>query len=93
MKRFSLKFLFAVITLLIVFLGYSQWRRQRLLSEAQALKEQGMIVQLPDQWIDRLWQRVPAKANLLPYQKQETILRERAKAMGVKEFKYGIWIP
>jgi hypothetical protein len=63
MKRFSLKFLFAVITLLIVFLGYSQWRRRDIRAKCAFLNGQGLRVDVPSEWQDRVWQRTPAVAE------------------------------
>jgi hypothetical protein len=60
MKRFSLKFLFAVTTVLIVFLGYSQWRRQWMIKQCEFLREEGVYVDLPNDTWDFVWQRRPS---------------------------------
>ena len=59
---FSLKFLFAVSTVLILLLGYSQWRRQTLLHKFDLLRSRGIILNIPAAWLDRLWQRIPPSA-------------------------------
>jgi hypothetical protein len=63
MKRFSLKFLFAVSTVLIVFLGYSQWRRHKILSLCRVLAKREVTLEVPAEWRDYVWQRVPSSAS------------------------------
>jgi hypothetical protein len=60
MKRFSLKFLFAASTVLIVFLGYSQWRRQSIRQEVDEINRRGVLTaELPNEFVDLIWQRQP----------------------------------
>lgn len=59
MKRFSLRTLLIVATLLAVFVGYSQHRRRTILRECEALKAEQVQFHLPATWTDALWQRVP----------------------------------
>jgi hypothetical protein len=59
MKRFSLKAMLVAATLLAIFVGYSQQRRRNILRECEWLKAEQVQFQLPDTWVDTLWQRTP----------------------------------
>jgi hypothetical protein len=60
--RISLRTLFVLATLLIVFFGYSQLRRQRMLRHCNDLSRAEIVVVLPESWRDRIWQRTPLAA-------------------------------
>ena len=45
------------VTAASLFLGYAQWRRQRILREIQALAAEGAHVPIKSEWIDRIWLR------------------------------------
>jgi hypothetical protein len=59
MKRFSLRVLFTASTLLILFLGYSQWRRQDILRQVKEVEQLGGQVTLSNELSDYIWQRRP----------------------------------
>lgn len=61
--RFTLRSVFVALTLAAMFLGYSQWRRHRILSEAAELKSQGFTLLWEDGWVHQLWPVVPADAK------------------------------
>lgn len=65
--RFNLRLLFVVATLLIVFFGYSQLRRKRILDTAEQLKAEGYFFAVPNSWIDRIWQRKFNVAGTVEY--------------------------
>jgi hypothetical protein len=62
MKRFSLKCLFAFVTLLVVFVGYSQRRRRHVLADCAFLQTHNVAVVVRSEWQDYLWQRAPRRA-------------------------------
>jgi hypothetical protein len=64
MKRFSLKTLFAVSTAIVLFLGYSQWRRQNILRESEQFREIGVTVHVPSESFDYVWQRRATSAEV-----------------------------
>jgi hypothetical protein len=60
MKRFSLKSLLMLVTVVGLFFGYSQWRRHRIIQEADEINRQGILTaELPNEFIDMIWQRQP----------------------------------
>ncbi len=60
--RFSLKAMLALVTVFGLLLGYSQWRRQMILSLSRFLDERGLSVPVPSSWLDQVWQRTPRRA-------------------------------
>jgi hypothetical protein len=82
MRRFSLKILFAVSTLAIVFLGYSQWRRRLILRQTDEIRMLGGLVDLPNGYFDCLWQRIPESAVIRVSLTQD---REEAARDGWRE--------
>jgi hypothetical protein len=59
MRHYSLKFLFAVSTVLIVLVGYSQWRRQQMVMACESYNNEHVRIVLPNSWHDYVWQRKP----------------------------------
>jgi hypothetical protein len=57
--RFSLASLLIVSTAIVLFCGYSQWRRQRMTTACDVLRDAGYYVELPNDARDWLWQRKP----------------------------------
>ncbi|MEX2317725.1 MAG: hypothetical protein WD669_11275 [Pirellulales bacterium] len=55
--RFSLAALLLTVTAACFFLGYARWRREWMLKEINALRTEGVIVDVKNDWIDRLWLR------------------------------------
>jgi hypothetical protein len=88
MKRFSLKFLFTAITVLIVFFGFSQARRRAILREASELSERRAAVEVPHGWIDVVWQRRPSVGRIRwePYRHEE--VEQQMRAMGVYRIEF-----
>src|SRR5688572_29537798 len=43
-------------------LGYSQWRRQRIINESAYFEKYGVNILVPNDVLDRIWQRHPSKA-------------------------------
>jgi hypothetical protein len=48
-----------VVTLVVMFFGYSQWRRQAILRMCDGLYEDGYSFDTPDDFRDMIWQRKP----------------------------------
>ena len=72
--RFSLRALLILATALILFLGYSQYRRRETLKASEELKKYGYFLDVPNAWHDRLWQRQPA-LGLNFYKENQELLR------------------
>lgn len=62
--RFSLRLLFVVATLAVLFLGYSQWRRQEIIRNFQEFEQVGAYVDIPASYVDYIWQRQPQVARV-----------------------------
>ncbi len=98
MKRFSLKFLFAASTLVILFAGYSQWRRQNILRQVHEIELLGGKVELANNYRDHLWQRRPTKGRLtigpLPDSSsapQAQLTRQKMEALGITDISTTIF--
>jgi hypothetical protein len=52
------------MTAVVLFLGYGQWRRQRILKLCEKLSYSHVDVIRPNTWIDKLWQRKPYGATV-----------------------------
>ena len=48
-----------LVTALAIFFGYAQSRRRQVLQASQELKKYSYIVDLPNDWHDRIWQGEP----------------------------------
>ena len=57
--RFSLSFLLVIVTLVALFFGYSQYRRQRISRAHAELKTHGISGNEYNEWRDLIWQRPP----------------------------------
>jgi hypothetical protein len=95
MKQFSLKALVAFITLIALFLGYSQSRRQTILRECKALEADAVQFVLPDALGDKIWQRFPTNfvvmIKVMPDAEEDARIirvRERLNRMGAKDVRY-----
>lgn len=66
--RFNLRTVFVLATAVVLFLGYSQYRRRTILREAESLKQSGAEFHIDSEWRDLVWQRAPDSANI-PVQK------------------------
>jgi hypothetical protein len=94
MKRFSLKFLFVITTVLIVFLGYSQSRRRDILWECQLMSNYGVQFVLPNSSFDMVWQRKPSQFVLLVglnasvNQRREEKMNQSLKNLGIGPIGY-----
>jgi hypothetical protein len=62
--RISLRMLFVVATLLIVFFGYSQLRRKKILEVCDSLRKDGYVFDTPNGLRNVLWQRKPTVGKL-----------------------------
>jgi hypothetical protein len=51
--------MFAATTVLIVFIGFSQWRRQRIIDKGRWFATQGFELDIPNGFRDLIWQRMP----------------------------------
>lgn len=67
MKRFSLRALLILVTVVGLFLGYSQWRRQRMIRRCQWYASQGYFLDLPNDIRDWIWQRMPRHGRMSAY--------------------------
>jgi hypothetical protein len=47
-----------------LFLGFSQWRRQRIIGLYEHFPELGVVVHIPSDYSDYLWQRRPTSAEV-----------------------------
>ena len=63
-KKYSIRAIFVIMTLLVVALGYGQWRRQRILEEVGSLEEAGVNVVLKRGWWTLAWLPSPQSAQL-----------------------------
>jgi hypothetical protein len=63
-KKFSIRAIFVVMTLLVVALAYGQWRRQNILKEVGHLEEAGVNVMLKRGWWTTAWLPSPQAAQL-----------------------------
>jgi hypothetical protein len=89
-KRFSLRTLFAVSSVIVLFLGFSQWRRGHIRSECEALQDLGVNLadangryQLSaDNWF---WPNAPDRAVIVFEVLQANKLRKRGVTYSVQE--------
>jgi hypothetical protein len=102
--RFSLASLLIVSTAIVLFFGYSQWRRQNILRQAAQFERRGARIALPASYGDYLWQRHPRSATIY-YTKirsialdsqglirqlyERKLLEEELKKFGVAELSRG----
>lgn len=63
-RKFSVRALFVIMTLIVAALGYGQWRRQRILEEVGGLEEAGVNVALKRDWWTLAWLPAPQSAQL-----------------------------
>jgi hypothetical protein len=64
MKRFGLKAMLLVVTVLGLFLGYNQSRRRDILRECKPLRDLGARILVPSDFVDYFWQRRPKSAEI-----------------------------
>jgi hypothetical protein len=89
--RFSLKAFFAVVTAIVLFLGYARYRRQLFLSVRDEVKsEWGASIIVPSSYVDYLWQRRPSAASItfdahVGSDGEASIYTTRYSAMNMKE--------
>jgi hypothetical protein len=75
--RFSISVLLTFVTVLTLFLGFSQYRRREILKVCAELQAEGYVFQIPDAWHDRLWQRKPVVGTVFTVYGKERISRSR----------------
>jgi hypothetical protein len=63
--RFSIRGLLILVTAIVLFLGFSQYRRREILKVAAQLKDEGYVFEVPDSWHDRIFQRKPTVARII----------------------------
>jgi hypothetical protein len=96
----------ALVTVFIAFLGYSKWRRQRIVQEAGRLEEFGVFVSVPSDTRDYIWQRRPMHARIqMEFEQREwgvyglgnrrasvskTPVLQRLNKLGVGSFTYAV---
>jgi hypothetical protein len=87
MKRFSLKSLLILVTVVGLFFGYSQWRGNRIRSECSDLEQKGIVIFLPSEKRDYLWQRLPTDAKFTTVMSYTDTMDavERLQRLGIKE--------
>jgi len=85
--RFSLKALLILVTAIVLFCGYSQWRRQDILKECEYFKSQDIEIIVPNGWSDYIWQRRPSKALLITPSRHiyDEAMKVRLDKLGIKE--------
>jgi hypothetical protein len=84
MKRYSLRFLFVVSTVLIVFVGLSIRRRQEILKQKKTLELLHVTVVMPETFWDKLWQRKPYGAVIQAGGWSPDQLMPKLKQLGVE---------
>lgn len=74
--RFSLARLLLLVTAIVLVIGFCEARRRSIVREARSLAAEGVAVAhrpagvvavpvgIPDDWVDRVWQRRPNEASL-----------------------------
>jgi len=65
--RFTLRFLFILLGVAAAFLGYAQWRHQRLMREARELESHGFTLLWQETWTNWIWPFVPKEARFEYY--------------------------
>jgi hypothetical protein len=83
--RFSLSWLFVGMTIASLFLGYSQVRRQRILSRVEELRSDNLSLDAPAELIDCFWQRPPAHARGYFI---DPNVEQALKALGVRDIQW-----
>jgi hypothetical protein len=78
-KRYNLRFMFAAITVLIVFLGFSQWRRYRILRQVKELKQLGARVSDRDNYLNVLWPDDPSIEVWVPKSIDDSVKQRLAE--------------
>lgn len=63
-RKFSLRAIFVLMTVVIVMLAFGQWRRQRILKEVRSLEAAGVNVMLKQGWWTSVWLPSPTSAQL-----------------------------
>ncbi len=88
-KRFALSTLLLVMLLVSLVFGYAQWRRQRLVREAQSLAEQGAyLTNFRSGWF---WPIAGDKAYVFTFgfEKGEVAeIEERLTSLGVSRIRW-----
>lgn len=91
--RFSVLGLFLLISVVALFLGYSQWRRRNILQQVEEIKQLGGDVPLPNGHFDYLWQRLPDEGFIsLQFsdearEKKAEAVKEKMRDLGINRFK------
>jgi hypothetical protein len=90
--RFNLRTAFVLSTVVILLIGFSQWRRRSILKQVEEVRELAGEVNLPDSYIDYLWQRRPTSGRITigPWADEENVdrseeARQKLQAMGVTD--------
>ena len=87
--RFSLAGLLLVTTAIAAFLGYSQWRRQNILRQVEAIEQLGGRVNLPNGYADVLWQRRPRRGYIASHfgdEENAEAIKGDMREVGVRHF-------
>jgi hypothetical protein len=89
--KFSVAFLLLSTTVVALFFGYAQWRRQKLVRVGEAIKERGFTLIWEEGWTDTFWFRMPKQVRLEfsdptgPVDKSGPAVRQRLYDVGVDE--------
>jgi hypothetical protein len=84
--RFSLTSLLIVSTAIVLFLGYSQWRRQLILRRVDELTTRTYAsVEVPNNWIDLVWQRRPISSHVYVYSPEWKVTCDE---LGIKKIEW-----
>jgi hypothetical protein len=63
--RFSIRGLLVLVTAIVLFLGFSQYRRREILKVVADLKSDDYVFPVKDNWFDRyVWQRKPIAGTI-----------------------------
>ena len=73
--RISLRGLLILVTAIVLFMGWSQYRRRTILEQSKDLKEDGYVFAVPDTWYDAvIWQRKPSVGTVNYPGGEETVV-------------------
>jgi hypothetical protein len=62
--RYRLSGLLVLTTALVALLGFSQWRKNRIIEICAYFKQFDVEIELPSSAVDLFWQRHPSKATI-----------------------------
>lgn len=83
--RFSLRALLVITAALAILLAYSHRRRQWMVSQIEELRDEYVVVEAPNTFLDLVWQRPPERAYVWLLNPGT---QERVEKLGVRHFEW-----